>query len=756
MKKEKIGEIFVKIKLISPAQLDRVLQENRAHPEEKLGQTLVRLKLASDIDIARALSLQLNTPYIDLHTVVIDPSAVKRIPLNIAMQHQILGIYLERNNLILAMAIPQDFEAIEAARFASGLNIRPHVAPLGEILAAINRYYAVEESVGAMLQDATPSEEVENLLEYMKLSDQQLQDLKKQSESPAIVKMVNTIMLQGISMRATAIQVDPQEREVVIKNRVDGALVESMRTPQWTRGALISRLKLMGGLDLVKRHIPQKGRTKMKMLQRVIEMEISSLPARFGESITIHILDTGESLPLVKDLGLLPEDVQKIQKLLWLPQGLILGCGSHGSGQAALLYTLANELAQQHKKIVTIDETIAYQLKGAQQVQINAAAGLTFPQALQSVLRQKPDVILVGEIRDSETAELTLQAATNGRLMLSTLGAPDVIATILRFKELGVDPRLLATALAGMVTQRQVRKICDQCRAEYAPPPRILERIAAQLGEKVTGAFSHGKGCDACNQTGYRDQSGVYHVIMLSPGLRQFIRQDTTQKERRASFSKIESTLLMQTILAKAKERITTVEELERVLFPAEPVAKAEEVKCPQCRQPLPPGRPVCPHCQPARPTPAAPRGEQLPPPATVAPAPEKKDSRYAFKGFKILLVDNDPDVLQRVGRTLLEKQLTVTTATDGAEAWAQIVRDKPHLVITDVALRKMDGLELIRRLRREQATAAIPVIIVSAKHETADRIKGFAVGTDDYVSKPFSMQELFFRINAIFRRVYK
>jgi len=756
MKREKIGELFVKARLISQAQLERVLAENRAHPEEKLGQTLVRLKLASDTDIARALSLQLNIPYIDLHTVVIDPYAVKRIPLKLAMQHHLLAIYLERNNLILAMEVPQDFEAIEAARFASGFNIRPHVAPSSEILAAINRYYAVEESVGTIIQNVTPSEEVECLLDYVKLSEQQLEDLKKQSESPAIVKMVNTIILQGISVRASAIQIDPQEHEVVIKNRVDGVLVESMRTPRWTKGALISRIKLMGGLDIVKRHIPQKGRTKLKLLQRVIEMEISSLPSRYGESISIHILDTGESVPLIKDLGLLPDDVEKIHKLLWLPQGLILVCGSHGSGKTTMLYTLANELVQQHKKIMTLDESIAYQLKGVHQVQINAQAGLTFAQALQSVLRHKPDVILVGEIQDQETAELAIQAATNGRLILSTLGTNDVLTTITRLKELGADAQLLASALAGVVTQRQVRKICDHCREEYAPAAKILAHIAAQLGEKVAGVFSHGKGCETCNYTGYRDQIGVYHVIMMSPGLRQFIQQDTSKKERRTGLSKIEITLLMQTLLEKVKQGSTTVEELERVLFATEPVERAGVLKCAHCQQPVAPESKVCPFCKQALPAPSAPGVEQIREPAQIAPVKESKDSGYAFKGFKILVVDNDQDMLQRLGRTLLEKQLTVTTATNGEDAWEQIVRDKPHLVITDIVLRKMDGLELIRRLRKEITTAFIPVIIVSARSQTADRIKGFAVGTDDYVSKPFSIHELFFRINAILRRAYK
>jgi type IV pilus assembly protein PilB len=756
MKREKLGEIFVKARIISQGQLVRVIAENRTHPEEKLGQTLVRLKLASDTDIARALSLQLNIPYIDLHTVVIDPYAVKRIPLNLAMQHHILPIYLERNNLILAMEVPQDFEVIEAARFATGLNIRPHVAPASEILAAINRYYAVEESVGNILQNVTPNEDVELILKHLQVNEQQIEELKKQSESPAIVKMVNTIILQGISVRASAIQIDPHEHEVVIKNRVDGVLVESMKTPKWTKGALISRIKLMGGMDLFKRHIPQKGRAKLQMSQRIIEMEISSLPTQYGECLTIHILDTGENIPLVKDLELLPDDLMKINKLLWLPQGMILVCGSHRSSKTTTLYTLANELSRQHKKIITLEEAIAYQLKGAQQVRINEHAGLTFAQALHSVLQHKPDVILVGEIRDKETAELAMKASLNGRLILSTLRADDLMDTLTRLKELGVDPQLLASSLSGMITQRQVRKICDHCQEEYAPTAKILEHIASQLGEKVAGMFYHGKGCKTCNYTGYRDQIGVYHIIQMSPGLRKLILQDTPKSGMQTGLSKIEISLLMQTILAKVKQGNTTVEELERVLFATEQVARDRTLKCEHCQQPVEPESQVCPNChQPLR-TPAVPGVEQIREPAQIAPVKDVQDSGYAFKGFKILVVDPDQEMLQRVGRTLLAKQFTVTTATNGEEAWGQIARDKPHLVLTEIVLGKMDGLELIRRLRKEITTAFIPVIIVSARTQTADRIKGFVAGTDDYVPKPLSVEELFFRINAILRRTYK
>lgn len=769
MKREKIGEIFVKAKIITPAQLERVLTANRSHPDEKLGQTFVRLKMGTDTDIARALSLQFNIPYIDLHTVVIDPSAVKRIPVNLAMQHHFLPIYLERSNLILAMEVPQDFEAIEAARFASGLNIRPHVAPLSEILAAIKRYYSVEQGGAALLQHATPNEDLDFMLKHVKMGEEQVEDLKDQSELPAIVKIVNTIILQGMSMRASAIHIDLQERDVVIKNRIDGELVESMKTPKTNYAGLVARIKLMGGMDIVKRFIPQKGRAKMKMLQRAVELEISSLPTQYGESIIMQILDTGESIPFVKDLGLPSDEVAKIHKLLWLPHGLILVCGSHGRGETTTLYTLLNELAGQQKKIITLEETIEYQLKGAQQVKINEKAGLTFAQALLSVLQHKPDVIFIGEIRDKETADMALKASLNGRLILSTLHTSDIIGTITRLKELS-SGELLASSLSGMITQRQVRKICEQCQEEYFPNSKILARLESVLNEKIGGSFYHGKGCKTCNYTGYREQMGVYHTIMMSPGLRTIILQDAPKSGSTTGIGKIEISLLTRAILEKVKQGLTTIEELERVLFTLEKTERVERVepavtvKCEHCQQPVSPDSQTCPSCgQPVK-KPAAPKVESRPAPvSTPTPVPaqpaaskEGADGNFAFKGFKILIVDSDKKMMQQLGQFLHDKELNVATTDNGEDAWEKITRDKPHLLITEMNVPKLDGLELVKRLRKEHATAAIPVIILSSKNQTADRIKGFAAGTDDYVPKPFSVYELFFRINAILRRVYK
>lgn len=756
MKREKIGEIFVKAELISHDDLDHVLAENRAFPDEKLGQTLVRLNLGSETDVARALSFQLDIPYIDLSTVIVDPRAIKQIPLELAIQEHILPVYIEKNDLVLAMEEPQDFDTIEKARFTSGLNIRPHVAAASDIVAAIKRYYSIEESIGAITQNITPGEDVELLLDHLKLSEQQIQDLKKQSESPEIVKLVNTLIFQGIAVRASAIQIEPQKQDVLVKNRVDGVFVESMRIPRWTQGTLIARIKIMGGMDIVKRHVPQEGRIKLKMRQSVIDLSVSSLPSQYGECLIIHILETGETIPLIKELGLLPDDFRKLQELLQLSQGMILVCGPSSSGKTTTLYTLANELFRQQRRTVTLEASIGYRLKGVTQVQINETDGLTYAQALHSILRHNPDVILIGEIQDKETAEIAMQASMSTHLILSTLRTNDLMSTITRLKDLDADLQLFASSLSGMVSQRLVRKVCEQCREKYEPSSKLLEKIESRVGEKVSCVFYHGEGCEMCHYTGYQDRIGVYHVLTMSKGLRKFISQGDPEGKMWMAIKKAEMESLLKNTLEMVKQGLTTVEELDRVLFETEEFEGAEVLKCERCQKPVEPDWEVCRSCGHARKPPSSDGVEQIRTPAQIATSHIPQSEGYTFQGFKLLLVDDDDDMLQRLKFILLEKQFTITTAANGLEALEKIARDKPHLVVTDIIMPRMDGLELIRRLRKDITTTFIPVIILSAKQETADRLKGFAVGTDDYLPKPFSMHELFFRINAILKRVYK
>ncbi len=753
--KEKIGSIFVKAGLISDAALARALQANKTRPNENLGRTLVRLRLANDATIARTLSQQSNIPYVDLNTVVIDPSAVRKVPSDVCMKHYILPIYVEKNNLVLAVEDPYDFEAIEAARFTSGLNIRPHVAASGEIVGGIKRYHSTinEANIAAKFRDTAPDEELEFLLKHLKPNEDQLDDLKKQSESPAIEKMVNTIMFQGIAVRASGIVLEPRQNYLLVKNRVNGELLESSKVEKTMQAALIAHFKILGGMDFSKRLIPQKGRTQYKMHQRVLELEISCFPAQHGESLVIQLLDTGDTIPVINDLGLPSEDMIKIMRLLSIPKGLILICGPPASGKTTTLYALAHEMARHQRKIVTIEDSVEYQLKGANQVQINEATGLTYSKAFQSVLRHNPDVIILGEIRDKATAEIAMKASKEGHLIFGVVRAESIMDTIARINGLGVNSKLFASSLSGIITQRLVRKNCVKCREKYQPSSKLLQKVETRASEKLTCDFGRGKGCQDCNFTGYHDRFGVYHIVMMSQALSRVILQDGSK----SAIGKIEKTLLMKNILAKVKQGDTTLEELKRVLFSSKRMSQAHLAPSPPQRgktapQPEPAQKPSTPERSP---NPVQTSHKPKPPPLEP-PSAKHSQAQSVFKHCKVLLVDHDQKMVLHVSQALREKNFVVTTAGDGQEALQKIISEKPHIVLTESVLPKLDGLNLIRRLRKEPATSSIPVMIVSSKGETIDRIKGFAAGTDDYLPKPFSIHELFFRMNAILRRTYK
>ena len=793
MQKNKIGEIFVKSGLISSDALQRALMENRKHPKEKLGRTLVRMNITSYEEVAGVLSRQSNIPYVDLNMVVIDPSAVQKIPAEISMKHHILPIYVEKNNLVLAVEDPYDFEAVEAARFASGLNIRPHVASYPDIAGAIQRYHSLDVTMKARAaQGAQPNEDLDFILKHAASDEVHLAKLKEESESAAVQNMLNTVIFQAIATRSDAILFEPAKTHLQVKNRVNGALSNGTKIPKEMQKAILAHIKIMAGMDYAKRMIPQKGRAQYHMQQRSLELEVSCLPAQHGESLIVQILDSGESVPLINDLGLQSEDMMKALKLLSVPNGMVLVCGPPGSGQIATVYALAHELSRHQRKIVTIEDSIEYQLKGAQQVQVNEAGGLNFSKALESVLRQNAEAIVLGDIRDKETAEIAMKASQKGHLILGVIRAGTITDAIARLIDLGVPPKLVASSLSGIITQRMVRQNCPHCREKYRPDTDLRRKVEATANEKPSGEFMRGKGCQACNFSGFHERFGVYYIALMTPAMGRIIQQDV----RKSGIGRIENGLLTKGILTKVNQGETSLEELDRVIFrggrpqrPPEPEeedeaeqaeTEPEEIVLTQEVAPAPKTAPKAPTQQfQQAPKPrgpeiqAAPQAQQQkaesaaqpqPKPRTqAAPAQPQAEAlgeppttvRYKAGDCKILIVEPDPKIKKLIGKALIEKDFQVLSAADGVDALKKIVKERPNLVITESVLPKLDGLNMIRRLRKVGSTSGIPVIIVSSKIEIADRIRGFAAGSDDYVPKPFSMHELFFRINAILRRTY-
>ena len=755
MKQERIGEIFVRADLLSPADLSHVLTENRTRPNEKFGETVVRLGLADETQLARALSFQLKVPYIDLDAVVVDPSAVKQIPRDIAEQQHLLPVYLEKTALVVAMDDPQDFEAIEAARFASGLRIHPHIADAGKLSAAITRYYSVEESLEDILRNVEAADPVEMIMERQ-MSPEKINDLKAQGEAPATVKLFNTLILQALSLRATSIYLEAREQEAAINNTVDGRLLESMRVPKWTQGALISRIKMMAGLDITQRYERQDGILSFKMPQRLIDLQVSCIPSRYGEHALLKFLETGSQRPRLSELNVSADSQKEIRRLLSPSKGLVLACGPYGSGKTMLLYAMACELVQQSRKVVSVESPIEQTLEGMQQVQVNEHSGLSYARAGASLLKHHPDAMLVGDLRDRESVEIVINAALEDTLLLSAIRSENLISAIRRLLGFGVSPDLIASALSGIISQRIVRKPCEHCRERRPLGRAVRETLHSVLGEDAPSASFHAPGCELCHYTGYQGQAAVYHVFPLSRSLHNFIRQGAPEGKLQETFAKAEQTFLLKQLLSLVEQGSTTLEEIERVLPFRKGFERSEKRSFHQAQPPFPQDASSHDTMENSEQTLSVIGAEQVRNIEQIAVPQKSENAEYAFQGRKILLVDDDLEMSKRVKFILEEKHFAVSVAQNGEEALTLIRREKPHLVVTDIMMPVMNGLELIRRLRKDVTTTFIPVIILSSKHDTADRLKGFAVGTDDYLPKPFSTHELFFRINAILRRVYR
>jgi len=752
--KEKIGEIFVKAGLINQQMLKMALEENKRNPKELLGETLVRLYMATEEEVARAIAYQQGIPYIDLTCTPVEPIAIELIPLKLAMEHQILPVRIENRDLILAMKNPLDIAAIDLARFASGLNIRPHIAAAGDIKNAIHRYYSAEESINQIIQNVAQQEGIEFIREEP-LREEDVLELKSKSEMAPIVKLVNSIISQSVSAQASDIHIEPKEKIIQVRQRVDGILNEAMQIPKWVQMALISRIKIMAGMDIAEKRVPQDGKIKLKMENNLIDLRISTLPTQYGEKVVIRILDKSKNALSIEELGLLPEDLNKIKELINLPQGMILVCGPTGSGKTTTLYALINEVSRKKINIVTLEDPIEYEIGGINQVQINEKAGLTFAKSLRSLLRQDPNVILVGEIRDMETAEIAMGASMTGHLVLSTLHTNDAASTIVRLIDLGVTPYLIASSLNGIISQRLVRVICEYCREEDMPAPEILKKLEARSGERISFPSYRGKGCEACKQTGYRGRKGIYEILIMTGEIRELINQKASERKIREVAGKGGMKPLINDALEKVKQGVTTVAELERVAFFSEEPKSTVELKCARCQKAIEPDWLVCPYCSYKLKGSLAEEAVPATEPGRITELHLIRDRTTDFKGFKILLVDDNEKLAQGIATFLRKNQFVATAVSNGKEALESIARDKPHLIITDVMMPEMDGLELIQRLRQDITTAFIPVIILSQRRVLEDRLKGLELGADDYLVKPLLLEELLLKVKAILRRVY-
>jgi len=589
----RLGEILVEAKLITPQQLDAAIQEQK-RSGQLLGATLLRMNLVSEEALLKQLQTQLELPLIDINETVADESALRLIKEDVAKKYGALPLEIEgRSTLVIAMGDPLNVAAIEDLRFHSGMFIRPVLASPTAIAQAIDRYYNIDTSMKEVLHTIIGDEDA---VVVNRVADDEVEALTKDpvhdAEGRPIVRLTNWIMQRAVEERASDIHIEPQDKDLVVRLRIDGLLHEMQRLPKWTQSALVSRIKIMSRLDIAEKRLPQDGRIRLDILGRRVDMRVSTLPLTVGEKVVIRLADQSRSVASLSELGLQADDLTRVKRFLERPQGIILVTGPTGSGKSTLLYSSLRHIQHVTRNIVTVEDPVEVQIAGVNQVQVDEKAKKTFPAALRAILRQDPDVIMVGEIRDAETAQIAFRASVTGHMVLSTVHTNDTASAVTRLIDLGLEPFMVASSLISVMSIRLVRTLCPNCREKYEADASSLNRITGGTqGGKVT--LWRGRGCLTCHDTGYHGRTGIFEMLEVNENLRQLIAQGVPDNQIRAAAVEAGMRSIGEDGLKKVLEGHTTLEEVTRVVYLAEQTAKF----CPSCQKVLHSDFEYCPSC---------------------------------------------------------------------------------------------------------------------------------------------------------------
>ncbi len=557
----RLGQMMVKANLITPEQLDRALALQRASGG-RIGGALAKLGYITEEEIASFLSRQYGVSYIDLSAAKIDPAIIKLIPAAVANKHLLIPVGRAGSVLSVAMANPSDIFAIDDIRFMTGYSVKPMVAPETSIRYALNKYYDTAGLARSLVKDFQRQERPDVETDEQEID---LVELYRATEDAPVVKLVNLILTDAIKKGASDIHIEPHEKTFRIRFRIDGVLYEVMSPPPTMHPALVSRIKIMARLDIAERRMPQDGRIKVKMGKRELDLRVSTVPALFGEKVVMRLLDRSSlELDLTK-LGFEPEALPAVEKAIFSPYGMILVTGPTGSGKTTTLYSALSRINSIGTNIMTAEDPVEYNLTGINQVQVKPDIGLNFAALLRSFLRQDPDIIMVGEIRDFETAEIAIKAALTGHLVLSTVHTNDAPSTVGRLISMGMPPYLVSASLNLLVAQRLVRRTCRECRVESPVPIPALAGIGFSAEEAKTLTLYRGKGCMACSDTGYRGRVALYEVMVIDEQVREAILAGASTGDLRELARKHGMRTLREGGLQKIREGITTFDEVARV-----------------------------------------------------------------------------------------------------------------------------------------------------------------------------------------------
>ncbi len=736
------------------------LAELRQLTGESLWDTATKRGYATDDAIVAALSARFRMKVADLTQV--SSAAREAVPESLARKYRIIPLQMTDAILDIATADPHDLDCERTLGFATGRTIRMHLAAPSRIVERIDELYRPESAVEKLLEGMNQYD-VQSISDIVDAPELDL-SADKASERP-IIRLVDHIIAEGIQQRASDIHMESQEGGVQVHYRIDGVLRVAMTLPRAVGIPLVSRIKIMASLDIADRLRPQDGRARVSVDGKRVDLRVSTLPASAGEKVVVRILDSSNNILALDNLGLSTTDYDRIQHLVNLREGIVLVTGPTGSGKTTTLYAALRTIQTRGVNIVTVEDPVEYKLTGVVQVQVNEKAGLTFAAALRSILRQDPDVVLVGEIRDKETAGIAIQASLTGHLVLSTLHTIDAASSVARLLDIGVESYKIGAALKGVIAQRLVRRLCRTCRAPMTDP--VADRLQRWI--PADAVLYKAVGCNECSNTGYRGRLALMEVLIADGEVeRRVAAGDTTEKileSARAAGMRS----LWESGIEHVIDGMTDVEELLRVVeAPLDlPTPRREARTEPRQLSPTPgfgtPTIRATPAAAPVAPPPVRAPTPPVPPrAASIFPddalelvddlGPSSAAARRAGRSTILLVEDEEP--LRRVLRDLLERDgFSVVEAADGIIALDEIDHEAPDAVVLDLNLPRLDGYAVLSRLRARPQTSSLPVIVLTAKGDEDNEVRVFELGANDFLTKPFRPRALTARLRALLRK---
>ncbi len=752
---KRLGDLLKERSLVDEAAIVEALKSARLSGR-KLGKELVERGAISEQDLIRTLGDQLGVKSTSLADYPFDPEVAELVPREACEKYLCVPLELAPNNwLYVAMDDPVNHELVQYLSFTTGKHIISCLATAEDIRGAINRIYGFGVSLDELVAN------VEGIAKIKAGSDQSGADARAQT----VTEIVRTLLGEAVAKGASDIHMEPLPASLRIRMRIDGQLQNLVNIPKWLQAQVVAVTKVQAKLDIAEKRQPQDGKLSLHIAGRQVDFRISTLPTPQGEKVVIRILDKRQKGNRLQDLGLAPALLKSVEGLLQNEKGMILVTGPTGSGKTTLLYAMLAELQRKGTNIVTVEDPIEYEFDGITQTQINIKAGMTFPNILRSILRQDPNVIMIGEIRDQETAQIAFRAAQTGHLVLSTLHTNNAAAAVARLLDLGIEPTIISATVLGIFAQRLVRRNCRECVAEDATAAQQDSPLMRLVPPGTR--FRRGQGCKACGFTGYRGRIGVVEYLSFTPAVVNAVNAGLPEDQLAKAAVADGMRSLADESARLVAEGVTSLEECVGI---AASMGSAESAKatlaCPACERDISPDFRVCPYCQyvlakncPKCNRAVEPEWSACPfcmtllkqaPPATAA-----AEARPKMPGEKprVLVADDEAAIRKALGIILKQIGCEMIEAVDGRDALDKVEIYRPDVIISDINMPRMDGYEFCRQVRKNLSTAFTPFIMLTSRANAQDKLMGFLQGTDDYVTKPFDYRELQMRVKRMLAR---